>query len=140
MSDQFMDMLRGALVRVSEERLANATNMRLGALIDALAACDQALPLELDTGGSIGGFGSYRGYYEDLAAEPTDSPRTVADVLSMAREACGAVMTGYKGGDFPMHRDTIVWVSEYGCSTGVMLTGVKVEPDRVVIETQREPE
>src|SRR5688572_20360230 len=93
-------MLKGLMASMSEERHAAATNMRLGAFIDDLAACDPALPLVLDDGRSLDHFHSYRGYYEDLAVEATPAKRLVGDVLADARAACGAVFTGYKGGEY----------------------------------------
>ena len=134
MSLHFQDLLKGAMARVDEERKASASNMLLGAFIDRLGTFDPSLPVEIDTGGSVGRFDSYRGYYEDLSAVPTQDTHTVEEVLSMARDACGAVMTGYKGGKFPMHRASIMWVADYG-SCGRKLIGLRTEANRVVIET-----
>ncbi len=127
-------------IRMGEERKASATNLRLGDFIDALALLDPAAPLVVDKGGSIGRFNSYRGYYEDLAAVPTDKPHTVGEVLALAREACGAVLEGYKGGDYPMHRKTLLWLSEYGCSSGTMIVGVTATAETVLVETAQQPE
>ena len=139
MSANFTDFLAGAMARMSAEREASASNMRLGDFIDALAKCDPTLPVEIDTGGSVDYFDSYRGYYEDLSAVPTNGPRPVEHVLAKAREACGAVMTGYKGGDFPMHRASIMWVADYG-DCGRKLVGLRTETNRVVVETASDDE
>jgi hypothetical protein len=85
------------------------TQMTLGKLIDRLAAmppdaqvCKLSCPH------------SYRGYYTDLAFEPTTDHMTVADALVTCRAAMGEVLIGYKGGEFQMGRNTPVWIAEYG--------------------------
>lgn len=59
---------------------------------------------------------SYRGYYEELAVEPTESC-TVADLLQEMRGALGTTYQGWKGGDFTMDESTTVYVAHEG-STG----------------------
>lgn len=131
----FEDMLNGAMARMNQERRASATNMRLGQFIDALRSCAPTLPLVLESGGGVSGFISYRGYYEDLCIQPQTEPQLVGVVLGQAQAAMGEVFQGYKGGDYPMHRDSLLWVSGYGTASGNRLTGVRAEADRVVIET-----
>lgn len=83
--------------------------MLLGELITQLAAADQTLVLPY-------GFHkphSYRGYYTDLAFEPTTGI-TVADMLTAARSALGTTYQGYKGGDFQMGEHSDCWLAEYG--------------------------
>ena len=66
------------------------------------------------------GFGkpmSYRGYYEDLAFEPTVDAK-VGDMLRYAKSAIGKTFTGYKGGKFKMGEFTNCWIAEYGTSAG----------------------
>lgn len=73
------------------------------------------------------GIGSYRGHYDQLAIEYDcdDHPRvTTAEFLKMLREVEGKTLTGYKGGDYLMTRDTMVWVSNYGKATDVAVTGI----------------
>ena len=136
----FEDMINGAMARMNQERRASATNMRLGQFIDALRACAPTLPLVLESGGGVHGFDSYRGYYEDLCIHPQGEPKLVGVVLVQAQAAMGEVFQGYKGGDFPMHKDSILWVSGYGENSGDRLTGVRAEPDRVVIEITHDDE
>jgi len=125
----------GILHQMSEERKAKASNMKLGDFIDALAAvADQTLPLVLRNGDGVHRFMSYRGYYEDLWISPRADKKTVAEVLAQARAALGEIFEGYKGGDYPMHKGSILWVAGYG-NCGDMLTGVTLEPGRVVVET-----
>lgn len=132
--------IEGIMKQMSDERKAAAQNIRLGAFIDALAAVtDQSLPVVLRSGGGVHDFMSYRGYYEDLEISPRSDVKTVGEVLAEARGAMGEVFTGYKGGEFPMHRDSLLWVACYG-SCGDMLTGVTLEPGRVVVETAPDPQ
>jgi hypothetical protein len=132
----FEDLINGAMARMGNERKASATNMRLGQLIDSLASCNQELPVQFADGGGTSHFDSYRGYYEDLSIVPQKDTKTVAEVLAQARSALGEVFQGYKGGDFPMHKGSLLWVAEYGTSGGNMLVGVRQEADRVVLETE----
>lgn len=137
--DHFKMMIEGAMAKMSEERRASAENMRLGAFIEALEKCEPSHPIVLDQGGSLNGFCSYRGYYEDLCVMPSDHDVfSVAQVLKEAREAVGERFTGYKGGDFWMTKNTILWVASYG-DTGRKLIGVRPEESRVVIETAEDP-
>jgi hypothetical protein len=132
----FEDLINGAMTRMANERKASATNMRLGQLIDSLASCNQSLPVHLADGNAAWGFMSYRGYYEDLAISPRSDAKIVADVLAEARAALGEAFEGYKGGDYPMHKGSLLWVAEYGNSGGNMLVGVRQEADRVILETE----
>jgi hypothetical protein len=70
------------------------------------------------------GWGSYRGYYEDMALIPRKEDRTVKDFLAEMKEAIGKKMTGYKGGDYVVQRATPVWVSEHGNADGTYVSGI----------------
>jgi hypothetical protein len=110
----------------------------LGALIDTLRGLPPDARITLDDGDLPGEFDSYRGYYEDLAIEPTPAQGTyvsVADLLARAREVNGATLQGYKGGDFLMDRHTRLWVAHYGeCSSRAVLT-IASSGDGFVIRT-----
>lgn len=83
--------------------------MNLGELIAALESADPEHVVAV-------GFAnphSYRGWYDELAFEPAENV-TVASMLACAREALGAVYTGYKGGDFRMGEYTTVHLARYG--------------------------
>lgn len=135
MRDLGVAAIEGLMAQMSKERKASATNLTLGGFIDALeAVADKALPLTLANGYGVHGLTSYRGYYEDLALEPDPVPKTVADVLAQARGALGQIYEGYKGGDFPMHRNTLMWVAGWG-NCGDKLIGVTLEARRVIVET-----
>ena len=65
---------------------------------------------------------SYRGYYSDLALEPTTTPIKVNQLIDQLEAVIDTELTGYKGGEFLMLADTPVWVSHYG-TTGSALVG-----------------
>lgn len=132
--DPTVMMIEGMMARMSEERKAAAENMRLGQFIEALEKCDPALPVVLDRGGSLDSFMSYRGYYEDLAVAPTHEVNTVKNVLDRARAAVGEMFEGYKGGEYWMTKNTLLWVAGWG-SCGDKLVGVNADGDKVIVVT-----
>lgn len=84
--------------------------MMLQELIETLERADQNLIIP-------NGFKSphsYRGYYDQLAFEPTkDVP--VSEMLSAAKEAVGKTYFGWKGGEFKMYEGTDCWIADRGC-------------------------
>ncbi len=99
-----------------KEEAEEAGQMTLGALIDALKMLPEDAAISWDFGGYPGPANSFRGYYEQLAFEPTGALSTVKEFLSEAQSACGETFDGYKGGEYLMHRGTLIWASEYGTS------------------------
>ena len=138
--DPILNMIKGAMAQMSEERKQAATNMRLGAFIDALGMCTAGKPVVLTDGKGLDDFHSYRGYYEDLAIQPCEKPLSVEQLLVKARAALGEVFEGYKGGDFPMHKNSILWIAYYGSSGGLIPTAVREESERVVVDAVEQPE
>ena len=125
--------INAIMAEMGRERKASAKNMRLGKLIEILSNLPADKPIVTDTGHPPGQFMSYRGYYEDLAFDAGEEPCTVGEFLERARLARGKVFTGYKGGDFPMHDESLLWFSSYGCCSGDGPVGVREEDERVVI-------
>lgn len=82
-------------------------------------------------------FDSYRGYYEQLALGYNEcgrmSPRgdesyqypTVAKLLEHARETLGREFTGWKGGNYVMHGDTVLWISNPGETGSTAIVNVE---------------
>ena len=68
---------------------------------------DRAEPFGLN----MAGYGTYAPGHNEvrIKADPT-----VGDLIAALRLAVGEVFEGYNGGQFTMHPDTILWVSEYG--------------------------
>lgn len=88
----------------------------LGDLIDGLREADPEALIGLHNPHS------YRGYYSDLALEPTKAPIKVCQLMTQLNEVIDTELTGYTGGEFLMSADTPVWVSHYG-TTGEALIG-----------------
>ena len=68
---------------------------------------------------------SYRGYYEELAFEPTDNT-TVGEMLDCAKESLNKTYTGYKGGEYTMDEYTdcnLAWYGSTGEGIGEVLLG-----------------
>lgn len=85
------------------------TQMTLGEMVDAL----KLMPSEKEING-LGDLNSYRGYYVDLAFEPTSEPEPAGTLLARCKEAMGEVFVGYKGGDYVMGANTPLWLADYG--------------------------
>lgn len=77
---------------------------------------------------------SYRGYYSDLALEPTPgAPIKVWQLINQLSDVIDTELTGYKGGEFLMSADTPLWVAHYGC-TGQAL--ISFDPATVTFTTK----
>ncbi len=117
-----------------------AGQMTLGRFIVALEGVPQDALIRFDVGGNPGEPLSYRGYYSDLAFGYDGPPATtVADVLTEARAAMGRGFEGYKGGNYIMHENTLVWVASYGTSSdGRRILGVSLSGGHVIVLTAPE--
>lgn len=121
----------------SAKQTRSSYHLTLGKLIAALESAPQDAVVRLDGGGFPAGPHSYRGYYEDLSFEPADGePPAVAAFLSTCRGVHGRTLTGYKGGDFLMGDDAVLWVAEYGRSSGLAMTGVSLDKGVFTIATK----
>lgn len=133
---------------VSQIRHAEAPDEQftLGKLIDALLVVpNREAKVKYDFGYLYPTtFESYRGYYEDLAIGYADGGRygsdeqhTAAKFLALAEAASGATFTGWKGGDFTMHDDTLLWVANRGCTGGTTIVGVDADEYDVILRTAK---
>lgn len=114
-------LVDGMNARASAERANDPNGLTLGRWIALLESLPPLAPVA-----GLGEPMSYRGYYSDLALDAAADRRVDAAVLlAEARGAMGAVFEGYKGGDFPMHADSPLWVSEYGDASGWRLAGLR---------------
>lgn len=116
-----LQMLVDGMNAQAQKARADGDGLTLGEFITLLEARDPNAEVV-----GLGGLMSYRGYYCDLAFEPVEKPRTVADLLRECRAAVGATFMGYKGGDFRMGKTTPLWVSEYGMAEDKRLVGLTV--------------
>ena len=84
---------------------------------------------------------SWRGVYSDLALgfDFANADVLLPAFIAMLKSADGAVMKGYKGGDYTMRLSTPVWVANYGHSGNTAVVGVLEEAWRVVIVTEYQP-
>lgn len=111
--------------------------MTLGELIDTLKRKDPDAVMTFDfVHFRPRGIHSYRGYYEDLAiGYESGGECKVGQLLPKLIEACGKDFMGYKGGEFMMHRDTVVWVANYNETGGTAIVDVVDDEWRVILKT-----
>lgn len=122
----------------------------LGLLIEALKKCSQDATVHFDFPEMLPTtFNSYRGWYDQLALGfdrhsyygASSSPKKlewpkVSELLERAQYAVGATYTGYKGGDYTMHKHTPVWVANYGDASCVGLVGIEGVEHSVTLLTE----
>lgn len=77
---------------------------------------------------------SWRGSYDELALnfETQGEEMKVSDFLKMLKDCIGKEFTGYKGGEFVMHKGTPIWVANYSHSGNTAVIDV-VDNGYVVI-------
>ena len=104
--------------------------LTLGEFIKKLEAIDKNLIIRFDFGGlTVAGIDSYRGNYYDLAlafCEPNSNENytTVDSVLKLCKDAIGKTFTGWKGGEFEMNEDTLLWVANIGYVSNTAIVDV----------------
>lgn len=90
---------------------------------------------------------SWRGSYSELSLEykltnrdDNSEPQCMhADkFLEMCKEAIGSRFEGYKGGEFTMNKDTLVYVDNYGAYTETIISGVKSDDYYIYIKTDKQ--
>src|SRR3990167_2150596 len=131
--------IKAAMQVMNDQRKDSAQNLRLGDFIKILEERPQDQTISFDfCGFAPKKFDSYRGYYEDLSLSPSDetySKVKVADVLADAKAAMGKTFTGYKGGEFLMDADTLLWTSPYGESHSTAIIDVTGDDFETIIVT-----
>ena len=132
----YQALFDGISAREAAERGNDTTALNLGGLIARL----RAIPGDTRIlGVADAPFHSYRGYYSDLAIEPERANQTTAEaLLDAALAARGAVFKGYKGGDFPMHDHSPLWLSGYGTSSGLRVVGMAATAEGLVFVVRPE--
>lgn len=123
-----MDYLQKFIDNMLEEkkREREKNNYNLGQFIKDLEKCNPNAcvtinPFHL----TPTGFCSYRGYYSDLCLDyDLDSRITVKELLEKAKSCINKTFYGYKGGEFEMNENSVVWIAPYGRTTDVILTGI----------------
>lgn len=115
------------------QKQRSETQMTLGGFIAKLSSLDPERKI-VGVGDPI----SYRGYYSDLAFEPTTDVKTVVEVLAKAKDCMGRIFEGYKGGDFQMGENTPIWSSEYGTSSSDRIMGLNTDSEPITLVLEKE--
>lgn len=129
MSDVLQDIIDRAMEQAKQKR--ERDNYNLGNLIEDLEKYPSDAYVSIEPFGLYPtGFGSYRGYYEDLSIRYTteqynDDVLDCGKLLEKAKECVGKTFYGYKGGEFTMTKNSVIWLANYGDATRVILTGVE---------------
>ncbi len=135
----FFDLLMKA---VSDARKASAGNLSIGEMLDKLNKFkdDEQITFTNEKFHD-GTFDSYRGYYEDMYIGWSNSDNGANTVGSLKDTLITALnqgeMYGYKGGDFSIDRDTLVWMAEYG-NTGDMIVDVQKIDGHIFVVTKED--
>ena len=118
-------------MRITEEQ------MTIGDMLSTLRRKDQKTWVTFDFAHfRPSGVHSYRGYYEDLAiGYESGGDCTVADVVKWLDDAVGSEFYGYKGGEYMMHSDTVVWVANHNESGGTAIVDVVDDSWRIILKT-----
>ena len=130
------------LSMVSDIRKSSAGNLTIESMLDKLSQHDNSDTITFSNGEFLdGSFGSYRGYYEDLSIGYSDKDQgfnTVKDLKDILNKALDkGIMYGYKGGEFSIDEDTLVWLAGYS-DLGDMIVGVAEVNGDVMIITKEE--
>jgi len=106
-------------------------HLTLGQLIKRLEKMPKKQPILTSAGAGVQGFISYRGYYEDLALTPAPGPTwTASQLLKASKKVIDTELTGYKGGEYLMTKNTPLWFAGYG-SLGEAV--MDLTPDGVLV-------
>lgn len=130
--------LINAMSEVAQSERKNY-HMSLGELIDFLndvVPADMPVVLDYNTKLSAAAPHSYRGYYSDLAIEPTENVVTARVLQQELTDILDTELTGYKGGEFLMDSTVPVWVSGYGSASGRAVMSAAVIDSKVVLLTK----
>ena len=80
---------------------------------------------------------SWRGSYDELALnfEASGCQMKVSDFLKMLKDCIGKTFTGYKGGEYKMHKGTPIWVANYSHSGNTAVIDVVDNGYEVILIT-----
>ena len=111
-------------------------HMTLGGLMKLLEAAAPDLAVVTDQYGPPGHADSYRGYYSDLAFEPSGKEKTTEEFFGECRLCLDNEFEGYKGGTFKMDHSTPLWIAEYGQNSQIGIMDVKIEDGKFILVTK----
>lgn len=83
------------------------------------------------------GYCSWRGYYDQLCLIPNNSyPVGLEMFINMTKSCDGKMFEGWKGGEYYMNLETLMWCAPEGYGTTRGIVGARLENNEVVIDTQ----
>lgn len=128
---------------MSDIRKSSAGNITIGRMLKKLDQFQDDELFEFTNGKYFdGSYGSYRGYYEDLYLGYSDEDQgknTIGDLKKTLRQALeDKVMFGYKGGDFVIDENTLVWLSTYGRCGDLIVDVIKLNNAIYVVTKEDE--
>jgi hypothetical protein len=134
--------IKSLLNSISDVRKNSAGNLTIGDMLTKLDQFNDDETVTYSNGAYFdGSFGSYRGYYEDmyLGFDREDQGCNTVGHLKTALESAlsHGEMTGYKGGEFSIEEDTLLWSASYGC-IGDMVVDVLKLSDKVYVITKED--
>lgn len=97
-------------------------HLSLGALHDLCARYPEANVI-VDGERGLGSEGSYRGYYEDISFQPTETPTPASGVLNACKRGLSNTYHGYKGGEYRYDRNTPTWLAFHGSCGPAIVSG-----------------
>jgi hypothetical protein len=115
-----------------------AAQQTLGSLIEQLKCCAAEAQILMDDAPcALSNPHSYRGYYADLALEPSGAAQRVDELLALLRDCLGETYRGYKGGDYVMESNAPLWIAHWSCE-GSRLLRVEVRDGAVCLISEVE--
>jgi hypothetical protein len=146
-SHHFQEEFDAMMKIMRNEQLAKQPKLRIQHVIEALGPLkpdDPVYALLPDKGlvGIMADLWSYRGYYQDLAIGWTNvfTPSPSIEVYkALLRAAQGQLFEGWKGGDFMMGPETILWVEfDHGNCSGFYISEIQVIDNRAILVCNKE--
>ena len=130
--------IKEMLSMISDVRKSSAGNLTIGDMYTKLSQFDESEKVVFSNGDFFDGdFDSYRGYYEDLYIGRSDKDEgfdTVGQIKAALDKALDVgVMHGYKGGEFSISDNTLVWFSSYGDCGDMIVDVQKINGDIFII-------
>lgn len=127
---------------MNNSRKQNAGNLTIGEMLKKLESFDDDEKVTFSDGKFFDGtYGSYRGNYEDLYIGWYDEDHgfnTVGHLKESLNKALNdGGMTGYKGGEFGIYTDTLVWFATYG-SCGDMIIDIQKINNEIYVITKED--
>ncbi len=93
---------------------------------------------ELDRRATAVDMGGYGTYHPGSTKVRIEHPATVAGLIEALGLAIGATFEGYKGGQFTMHADSDLWVSERGEVARLRVASIEHLPGRIDLRTEED--